>query len=62
MVHVAERIAPDPAAVAAYDRVYSVYEELHARLAPANEALGTLDPRGMAAMSRAVATGARRLP
>jgi xylulokinase len=62
MVHVAERIAPDPAAVAAYDRVFAVYEELHARLAPANEALGALDPRGMAAMSRRVATGLRRSP
>jgi xylulokinase len=62
MVHVAERIAPDPAAVATYDRAFAVYEELHARLAPANEALGALDPRGMAAMSRGVATGPRRSP
>jgi xylulokinase len=62
MVHVAERIAPDPAAVAAYDRAFAVYEELHARLAPANEALGALDPRGVAAVSRGVATGPRRSP
>ena len=52
MVHVAERIAPDPAAVAVYDRAFAVYEELHARLASANEQLGALDPRGMAAVSR----------
>lgn len=51
MTHAAERIAPDPAAVAVYDRAFAVYEELHATLAPANEALGTLDRRGMAASS-----------
>jgi xylulokinase len=52
MVRVAERITPNPDAVAAYDQVYGVYEELHARLAPANEALGRLDPRGFAGLSR----------
>ena len=36
MVRVAERITPNPDAVAAYDQVFGVYEELHARLAPAN--------------------------
>jgi xylulokinase len=46
MTHDAERIEPDPAAVAIYDRAFAVYEELHARLAPANEALGALDGRG----------------
>ena len=55
MVHVAERIAPDPAAVASYDRVFAVYEELHTRLAPANEALGALDPGGMTSPLPAVA-------
>jgi xylulokinase len=52
MVRVAERITPNPDAVAAYDQVFGVYEELHARLAPANEALGRLDPRGFASMPR----------
>jgi xylulokinase len=46
MTHDAERIAPDPATVAIYDRAFAVYEELHAQLAPANEALGALDGRG----------------
>lgn len=50
MTHEAQRIAPDPAAMAVYDRAFAVYEELHARLAPANGALGTLDPRGVAAL------------
>jgi xylulokinase len=50
MVHVAERIAPDPAGVAMYDRAFAVYEELHARLAPANEALAALDSRGMSSV------------
>jgi xylulokinase len=52
MVHVGERIVPDPAAVAVYDRAFAVYEDLHARLASANEHLGGLDPRGVAAVSR----------
>jgi xylulokinase len=56
MVRVAERIAPDPVAVAVYDRAFAVYEELHARLAPANQALGELDQHGVAAMPRGVAT------
>jgi xylulokinase len=62
MVHVAERITPVPAAVAAYDRAFAVYEELHARLAPANEALAALDPRGMAAAPRGIPTGPRGSP
>jgi len=40
MTREAERIVPDPAEVAIYDRAFAVYEELHARLAPANAALG----------------------
>jgi xylulokinase len=52
MVRVAERITPNPGAVAAYDQVFGVYEELHARLEPANEALGRLDPRGFAGSPR----------
>jgi xylulokinase len=51
MTHEAERIAPDPAAVDVYDRAFAVYEELHARLAPANDALGALDRRGMTSRS-----------
>jgi xylulokinase len=46
MTREAERIVPDPAEVAIYDRAFAVYEELHARLAPANAALGVLDGRG----------------
>ncbi len=49
MTHEAARITPDAASVATYDRAFAVYEELHARLAPANEALGALDGRGVAA-------------
>lgn len=60
MVHVAERIPPDPAAVAVYDRVFAVYEDLHARLVPANEALGALDPRGVVSSSRGSAAGSSR--
>ncbi len=60
MVRVAERIAPDPAAVAVYDRLFAVYEELHARLAPANEALGALDPRGVAAILPGASPGLHR--
>ncbi len=57
MTREAERITPDPAEVAIYDRAFAVYEELHARLAPANDALGALDGHGpaspwMAAVSR----------
>jgi sugar (pentulose or hexulose) kinase len=57
MTREAERIVPDPAEVAIYDRAFAVYEELHARLAPANAALGVLDGRGplspsIAAVSR----------
>ena len=51
MVRVAERISPNADAVAAYDQAFAVYEELHARLAPANEALGRLDSRGFAGPS-----------
>ncbi len=47
MVHMAERIAPASTGVATYDRAFAVYEELHARLVPANEALAALDSRGM---------------
>jgi xylulokinase len=60
MVHVAERIAPVPAAVATYDRAFVVYEELHGRLAPVNEALAALDPRGIAPAPGVSATRARR--
>ena len=51
MTREAERIVPDPAEVAIYDRAFAVYEELHARLAPANQALGALDGRGPLAPS-----------
>ena len=52
MVHVALRIPPDPEAVAVYNSAFRVYEELHAQLATANDALGALDPRGVAAVPR----------
>lgn len=62
MVHVAERIAPVPAGVAMYDRAFAVYEELHGRLAPANEALAALDPRGMSPASGAATMRELRTP
>ena len=43
LVGVAERLAPDPAARAIYDRLAPEYEDLHARLAPANAVLGTVE-------------------
>ncbi len=43
IARVAERISPDPAAVGIHDQVFAIYEELNARLAPANEALGALE-------------------
>ena len=38
LVSVAERLAPNPAAQAVYDRLAPEYEDLHARLAPVNAA------------------------
>ena len=48
LVRVAERLAPDPAARAVYDRLAPEYEELHARLAPVNAVLAEVEerPRG----------------
>jgi xylulokinase len=43
LVRVADRLPPDPAARAVYDRLAPVYEDLHARLAPANAVLGELE-------------------
>jgi xylulokinase len=43
LVTVAERMAPDPAARALYDRLAPEYEDLHARLAPVNEVLGAVE-------------------
>jgi xylulokinase len=43
MVRVAERLAPRPAAQAIYDRLAPEYEDLHARLAPANVVLGAVE-------------------
>jgi xylulokinase len=48
LIRVAERLAPDPAARAVYDRLAPEYEELHVRLAPANAILAEVEeqPRG----------------
>jgi sugar (pentulose or hexulose) kinase len=46
LVSVAERLAPDPVAGAVYDRLAPEYEDLHARLAPANAVLGELERPG----------------
>ncbi len=43
LVQVAERLAPDPAARAVYDRLAPEYEELHTRLAPTNAVLGSVE-------------------
>jgi len=43
LVRVAERLAPDPAARAVYDRLAPEYEELHARLGPANAVLAEVE-------------------
>lgn len=43
LVGVAERLVPDPAARAVYDRLAPEYEELHARLAPTNAVLGAVE-------------------
>jgi xylulokinase len=43
LVRVAQRLAPDPAARAVYDRLAPEYEELHARLAPANAVLAEVE-------------------
>jgi xylulokinase len=43
LVAVAERLAPEPAARAVYDRLAPEYEDLHARLAPVNAVLGSLE-------------------
>ncbi len=43
LVSVAERLAPDPAAHAVYDRMAPVYEELHAQLRSTNAVLGDLE-------------------
>jgi xylulokinase len=44
LVRVAERLVPDPAARAVYDRLAPEYEDLHARLAATNAILGALEP------------------
>jgi len=43
LVRVAERLVPDPAARAVYDRLAPEYEDLHARLAPTNAVLGAVE-------------------
>jgi sugar (pentulose or hexulose) kinase len=43
LVGVAERLVPDPAAQAVYDRLAPEYEELHARLAPVNAVLAEVE-------------------
>ncbi len=43
LVGVAERLAPSPAARAVYDQLAPEYEDLHARLAPANAVLGAVE-------------------
>jgi len=43
LVGVAERLSPDPAARPVYDALAPQYEDLHARLAPANAVLGALE-------------------
>jgi xylulokinase len=46
LVRIAERLAPDPAARAVYDRLAPAYEDLHARLAPVNAVLGEMERPG----------------
>ncbi len=46
LVRVAERLAPNPAAQAVYDRLAPQYEDLHARLAPVNAVLGAVEEPG----------------
>lgn len=46
LVRVAERLAPDPAGRLVYDRLAPEYEGLHARLAPVNEVLGSVEQPG----------------
>jgi xylulokinase len=43
LIGVAERLAPSPAAQAVYGRLAPEYEDLHARLAPANAVLGAVE-------------------
>lgn len=43
LVGVGERLAPSPAARAIYDRLAPEFEDLHARLAPANAVLGAVE-------------------
>ena len=43
LVRIAERLAPDPVARAVYDRLAPEYEELHARLEPANVILASVE-------------------
>jgi len=43
---VAERLAPDPAALRIYDLMAAEYEELHARLVPVNAVLGSVEQAG----------------
>lgn len=46
LVRVGERLSPDRAAGALYDRLAPEYEDLHARLGPANAVLGAIEPPG----------------
>ena len=46
LVRVAERLAPDPAALRVYDLMAPEYEELHARLVPVNAVLGSVEQAG----------------
>ncbi len=46
LVGLADRLAPDPAARAVYDRLAPVYEELHGRLASTNAVLGDVEDAG----------------
>ena len=46
LVRVAERLPPNPAAQAIYDRLAPEYEDLHARLAPVNAVLGAVEEPG----------------
>lgn len=48
LVRVAERLAPDPAARAVYERLAPEYEELHARLAPTAAFLGEVEAQSRA--------------
>ncbi len=43
LVGIAERLAPDPAARAVYDRLAPAYEDLHGRLASINAVLGEVE-------------------